>query len=142
MADLKSLIRLRKHNVDEKQKVLAELYRQSEALEARKNQLEDDLVKERQALENTDDAVVMAYFGRFSVAARRGIDQIKGQLGKLETRIRIAQDDMREAFANLKRIEIVQRNREEAEKKKIQTRESKELDEIGIEGFRRNGQQE
>jgi len=137
MADLSSLIRLRKHTVEEKQKALAELYRQVEALESRKKFYHDEIKKEREVINQNPIVEMLAYFGLFQKAAERDIQRINGQLMKLETRIRIAQDDIREAFANMKRVEIVQNNRDLQEKADMNAKETRELDEIGIEGFRR-----
>ena len=137
MADLSSLIRLRKHTVEEKQKALAELYRQAEALEARKKFYHDEIKKEREVINQNPIVEMLAYFGLFQKAAERDIHRINAQLIKLETRIRIAQDDIREAFANMKRIEIVQNNRDAQEKAENEAKETREMDEIGIEGFRR-----
>ncbi|PZO88741.1 MAG: hypothetical protein DI626_01115 [Micavibrio aeruginosavorus] len=108
MANLSSLIKLRRHNVEEKQKNLAMLYREAEEIENSKNVL---------------------------------IERLNLEKVKLETRINVAQDDVREAFANLKRIEIVQRERDATEKKEQADKESREMDEIGIEGFRRKEEQ-
>ncbi len=44
---------------------------------------------------------------------------------------------MRAAFADMKRVEIVHKQREVEERAKIDEKQSNELDEIGIEGFRR-----
>jgi flagellar FliJ protein len=137
MADLRALIRLRQHTVDEKQKVLGELYRQAEALEARRTHFREQIKKERQVLSDNPIVEMLAYFGLFQKAAERDIQRIGGQLMKLETRIRIAQDDMRAAFTELKRIEIVQQNRDAEDAAAQQRKETKELDDIGIEGFRR-----
>lgn len=138
MANLKPLIKLRRHNVDEKQKVLAQLYREVEEIERGKNMLIDRLRTEREALDKSGMLEMYAYFGRFSQNIHRMIERLNAEKAKLETRITIAQDDVREAFANMKRIEIVQREREKAEKKKQADKESRELDEIGLDGFRRN----
>lgn len=137
MADLSSLIRLRKHTVEEKQKALAELFRQAEALEARKKFYYDEIKKERAVLDKNPIVEMLAYFGLFQKAAERDIQRINGQLAKLETRIRISQDDIRESFANMKRVEIVQENRIAKEKAEIDSRETQELNDIGLEGFRR-----
>lgn len=138
MADLKSLIRLRRHSVDEKQKALAELYRQVEALEERRQHLLDQLKEERMALGVDAPVEMLAYFGRFSDAIQADALRINQQLRKLEVRVRIAQEDMREAFANLKRVEIVQQNRDSEQAASQKSKETTELDAIGIEGFRRN----
>ncbi len=138
MANLKSLIKLRRHNVDEKQKVLAELYRQIEMIEENKQILMDRLKEERAILDKAGTLEMYAYFGRFSQNIQRSLERMNEEKRKLEIRIQIAQDDVREAFANMKRIEIVQTEREKAEKKEQADKEGRELDEIGIEGFRRN----
>ena len=50
MADLHSLIRVRKHAVEQKQKFLAELYRQSEELTAQKQRFLDQLAEEKERI--------------------------------------------------------------------------------------------
>ncbi len=138
MADLKSLIKLRRHNVEEKQRLLAALYREVEEIERGKNMLIERLRSERQALEDNATLEMYAYFGRFSQNIQRMLARLNAEKQQLETRILIAQDDVREAFANMKRIEIVDRERAKAERKKANDKEAREMDEIGIEGYRRN----
>ena len=140
MARLDSLIRVRRYAVEEKQKVLAELFRQVERFETRRQQFELEIIKEREALEQKKTPEMLAYFGRYSQIVKRDIARIDLELKKLDARIRLAQDDIREAFANLKRIEIVAANRKEAERKAQSDKEDGELDAIGIEGFRRNAE--
>ncbi len=137
MANLLSLIKLRRHNVDEKQKVLAELYRQIELIENSKDTLMERLRTERAVLDQHGTLEMYAYFGRFSQNIQRMIERLNLEKQKLEVRVQIAQDDVREAFANMKRIEIVQQEREKAEKKEQADKETREMDEIGLEGFRR-----
>lgn len=140
MARLDSLIRVRRYAVEEKQKVLAELFRQVERFETRRKQFEVEIIKEREALEQQKTPEMLAYFGRYSQIVKRDMTRIDLELKKLDARIRMAQDDIREAFANLKRIEIVAAARKEAEKKAQDTKEDTELDAIGIEGFRRHSE--
>jgi flagellar export protein FliJ len=137
MANLKSLIKLRRHNVDEKQKFLANLYREVEMIEASKNTLIQRLRTERDVLDKSGSLEMYAYFGRFSQNIQRMLERLNEEKKKLETRIVIAQDDVREAFANMKRIEIVQREREKEERKEADDKETREMDDLGIEGFRR-----
>lgn len=141
MANLLSLIKLRKHTVDEKQKVLAELYREAEEKEAQKTLLLERLRKERNALDETAPLEMFAYFGRFSQNIQRLVEKINAERARLEMRINIAQEDVRNAFADMKRIEIVNAEREKAEKKRQADKESAEMDEIGIEGFRRRDEE-
>jgi flagellar export protein FliJ len=142
MANLLSLIKLRKHTVDEKQKVLADLYRQIESIEQSKNTLIERLRNERATIDKSGMLEMYAYFGRFSQNVQRMIERLNAEKEKLEMRIRIAQDDVREAFAGMKRIEIVQKERERAEKKEQADKESREMDDIGIDGFRRQEEME
>jgi flagellar export protein FliJ len=138
MADLEALIRLRRHKVEEKQKVLAEIYRQVETFENRKKELLDRLNRERKALDGDISLEARAYYGRFEGVIRKDVDRLNGEIKKLEIRLQIAQEEVRNAFADMKRVEIVHERRQEEEKQKIKNKESRELDEIGLEGFRRN----
>jgi len=137
MANLKSLVKLRKFVVEEKQKVLAELYRQVEVIEGSKNTLIERLRREREALGQDSPLEMFAYFGRFSQNIQRMIERLNLEKSKLETRISIAQEDVREAFANMKRIEIVQKTRDRRDRQEADDKEHKEFDEIAIDGFRR-----
>lgn len=141
MADLNPLIRVRKHTVEQKQKFLAGLYREAEELAAKKRNLQEEVEKERRALESLESPEAAAQFGLYAEAVRGRIAKIDEAAGKLEVRIKIAQDDMRDAFAELKKIEITQRRRDEEEQEEIDKKESAELDAIGIESHRRNGEQ-
>lgn len=137
MADLKPLIRVRKHAVEQKQKFLAELYRQAEQLQSEKDKYLLQLKTERVAIEGTDSVETLGDYARFEKAVRMRVGQIDVAVAKLETRINIAREDMREAFSELKKIEITQRRREEEAQAEIDKKQAQELDEIGIEGFRR-----
>lgn len=55
----------------------------------------------------------------------------------MENRIAAAQEDMRNAFAEMKKVEITQRGRKEREQSEEQQKEDNELDEIAIENYRR-----
>lgn len=136
MADLNPLIRVRKHVVEQKQKFLAELYRQAEELIRQKTTLLEQLSEEREKLKDMG-AEMISYFGPYSEAVKGRVADIEEARGKLETRIRIAQEDMRAAFAELKKIELAQERRDEAEEKAQNKRESAELDEIGLDLYRR-----
>ena len=137
MADLESLIRLRKHSVDEKQKRLGEIYAKVEAIEVRKKELTERLNKEREALNDDLALETREYFGNFQGVMRGYIEQLDDDLAQLETRLLAAQEDVRVAFADQKRVEIVNDRRKEEQAQELKTKESRELDEIGIEGFRR-----
>ena len=137
MADLDSLIRLRRHTVEEKQKVLAEILRHLEGLDAQKKELLDRLEKERQALEENLNLETREYYGRFEGVIRGNIEKLDAESVALEGKLQEAQENVRAAFADMKRVEIVHERRQKEEQKEIDDKESRELDAIGIEGFRR-----
>lgn len=137
MADLESLIRLRRHTVEEKQKVLAEIFRQVEVLESRKEELLARLERERKAMEEDSMLETRAYYGRFEGVIRKDVERIDAELAKLEVRVQIAQEEVRSAFADMKRVEIVHERRKKEEAQEIKNKESAEMDAIGIEGYRR-----
>ena len=136
MADLNPLIRVRKHVVEQKQKFLSDLYRQAEDLESQKQKLSEELNTESAKIRDMG-ASMLSYFGPYAEAVKQRIKGIMAALGKVETRIDVAREDMREAFAELKKVEITQERREDEEQKEIDRKESNDLDEIGIEGYRR-----
>lgn len=143
MADLQGLIRLRKHLVDEKQRVLARLFREAEQIEAQKNMLFEQMERERKLAEESEVLESIAYYGRYAEGVRKKIAGLDRGLSKINQRISFAQEDMRQAFAELKKVEITQRRRDDAIREEERQKEEKELDEIGIEGFRRqNGNQD
>jgi flagellar FliJ protein len=138
MADLDPLIRLRKYGVEEKQKILADLFRAAEALESRKADLLAQVAAERQLAEDRGaEFETLAAFTLYMGRVRQVVELIDAEIAKLDRRIEKAQEDMREAFGEMKKIEIIQHRREEAERAEENRREGKVLDEVGIEGFRR-----
>ena len=140
MADLKALIRVKKYQIDEKQKRIADLFRQAEDIEGRKDALRSTLEEERKIAENTILRDTENMFGLYAEGVKKQITLLDRDLAKLETRIQIAQDEIREAFTEMKRIELIQKQRENREAAKITARENAELDEIGLDVFRRNSE--
>lgn len=142
MADLESLIKVRKHDVEEKQKFLANLYRQLEAMNSSKESILKSLEEEANATEEIATAEAYAYFGRYNTLMRDKIKQIEQEMKKLETRIDIARENMRSAFAEMKKVEIVHETRQKEQAKELLKKENIEMDEIGIDGFRRGEEEQ
>jgi len=140
MAELDSLIRVRKHTVEQKQKALAALYKKEQDLKDKRDELEAQHVIEAEKARNMD-ADYMGYFGAYSKRLHAEIESIDRARSKLENLIRLAQEDIREAFADLKKIEIIDERRKAEEKAALDKKESDELDQIAIEGYRRQGEE-
>lgn len=138
MADLNPLIRLRKYRVEEKQKALAELFREAERFEMVINGMLESLDKERALAEEKNDFETTTAFTMYAERVRDQVEFLRMGLEKINARIVVAQDSMREAFGELKKIEIIQENRKAEEKKVALHREGKTMDEIGLQGFMRD----
>lgn len=136
MADLNPLIRVRKHTVEQKQKALADLYKQVEELLSQKRSLLDQLAIEREKVDEMG-VEALGYFGRYSEVVRERCEDIDDSMKMLESRIEVAREDMRLAFAELKKIEITQERRDEEEDKAREKKSSQILDDIAIEAYRR-----
>lgn len=137
MADLEPLVRMRKHLVEQKQKFLADLYRQAEELQKEKFFLIKQLKDERAAVDAMNSVEAVVYFGRYSEVIKGRIEDIDEASAKMEARIEVAREDIRNSFAELKKVEIVQERREEEEERARNKKESQTLDETAIEGYRR-----
>ncbi|MEM7679703.1 MAG: flagellar FliJ family protein [Pseudomonadota bacterium] len=141
MAELDALIRVRKHVVEQKQKFLAELYRQGEELENQKQTMLKQMEEEMETVKDLD-VQMLSYFGPYTDAVKDRVAEIDQARETLDKRIEIAREDMREAFAELKKVEITQERREAEEEKEQNKKESDELDEVGLDAYRRGQKEE
>jgi flagellar export protein FliJ len=137
MADLESLIRFRKHTVDEKQKFLSQLFRDAENLQRQRQAILDRMEKEAQLAKELNIPEMNASLGRYLEGARKKVKIYDAAIKKIEVRIAAAQEDIREAFAEQKKVEITHQNRLDREKKARDDKDSRELDDIALDGFRR-----
>lgn len=142
MADLDPLIRLRKHAVEEKQRVVAQLYREVENLERQKKIVQDQMAHEKKLAEEMQRPEAITYYGRYAEGARKKIAAFQAAIKKIENRIEAAQEEMRTAFADMKKIQITQSNREKREEKARQKKEDEQLDEIALDQYRRKVQED
>ncbi len=134
MADLKALIRFRTYEVDEKKKALAVLFERLEELEKMKADHLQQIEDEAKFLEEAEEITIdqQAAFNSFRDATKGKIAKIDQHINDLETKIEIAQDELRDSFAELKKVEITQRNREKEEEKAELKKETDIMDEIGL----------
>lgn len=138
MANLDPLIRLNKFRLEEKQRVLSALYANIERLERTKAGMLDNLESERDVTDNDlgDITMIQAYLSYLG-RVKRDVARIDREVEKIEARIEVAIDDMRESFGELKKIEITRDRRLvelAAENKK---REDALFGEIALEMYRR-----
>ncbi len=135
MANLKPLIKLRKFQVEEKQKVLAALLREVEKFETKKREVLVSIKEERKIAEESDDYETQASYRLYAERARDQVKMIDMEINKYNFLIQKAQDDMRDAFAEQKKIEIIQEQRELEEELEENRKDSARMDEVGMTGF-------
>ena len=137
MADLEPLIKFRKHSVDEKRRFLAQLYREAEQIERQKQVIANQMAREIELAREMGSTDAQAFLNKYLEGARRKIKALEGSLKKMDVRIAAAQEDMRSVFAEMKKVEIIQRNREERAAAEQKKKDDQELDEIALDGYRR-----
>lgn len=134
--DLHTLIRLRKWDVDEKQRALATLLRQEEGVIAKQAELEASIQNEISITSQlpADMRGTLPGFLKRCDAFREALD---AALADIRRRIAVAQDNLAEAFRRLKTFEVTQEQRDLAEEKEEARLETIMLDEIGLNLHRR-----
>lgn len=141
MADLNPLIRLNKFRLEEKQRVLSRLYAEVETLEIQKRAILDSVESERQAVDDSmQHLTLMTTLMTFIQQSKKNVDTINDQISSLEVKINRAIDEMREAFGELKKIEITRDRRLEEIQKENKKREDALFSDIGLEMFRRKSE--
>lgn len=137
MVDLKPLIRLRRYALDEKRRILTRLYVEAERLHTMKASMLDQIEQERAHTDAANTVETIVLFMIYIKNMRRKIEVVNEDISKMETRIELAMDDMRDSFAELKTIEIAHARRLEEIAALNRRRESAMFDETAIEGYRR-----
>lgn len=138
-SDLHTLIRVRKWEVDEKQRGLAVLLRQEESVIERQVALEAEIKRE---IAFTAEAPPEERF-TFSAYLARCDDyreQMKAMLQEIRRRIAAAQEELAEAFRRLKPFEESQKMRDAEEEREADRLEQIDLDEMGLNLHRRRDQ--
>lgn len=137
MADLRPLIRYQKHLLDEKQRFIARLYADAEKVYGHKDRLLSEVKRERDFVEISDDPRVITGFLTYQNRMKKRVELVNVEIGRIEARLDVARDDLRESFTELKKYEIVQRNRLEKRRHMLELKEMQMFDAIAIDGFRR-----
>ncbi|MEO5337308.1 MAG: flagellar export protein FliJ [Magnetospirillum sp. WYHS-4] len=133
--DLHNLIRLHEWQVDEKRRRLGELLRVLDDLEARLKRLETELIEEQRIAARAPNEAGFLY-GNYAEAVIERRERLKESIARAEVEIARARDDLREAFRDLKKYEIAQRNRDQKAAAELARKEQLVLDELGLQGYR------
>ncbi len=138
---LKSLIRLSKWNVDEKQRVLVALQGREDEILSWIKRLDEQL-KEEQRVATEDSTGVGFSYGAFAKAWLGRRQQLLSMLEMVRAEIVRARDELALAFNELKTYEITQRERDRRAQVERDKKEQAFLDEIGLNIHRRRDKDE
>lgn len=141
MADLDPLIRVRKYDVEQRQKFLADLYSQEESLQAQRQKMLDDLAAEEASLDGLD-AQMLTYFSAYKKSVLERVDELNEAIQTVKLRIDMAREAVREAFAELKKIEITNEAREAEYIAELEKKEGQMFDDIALQTFRKQDGEE
>jgi flagellar FliJ protein len=138
---LKTLIRLSKWTVDEKQRILVALQGREDEIISWIEQLDVQL-KEEQRIASEDATGVGFTYGNFANAWLNRREQLLTMLEMIRAEIIRAREDLALAFNELKTYEITQRERERRDQAERDKKEQNFLDEIGLNIHRRKDKEE
>ncbi len=134
--DLKTIIRVRKWEVDEKRRELGALLAEEAALLSRRTALDEEVLAENAcAREHVREADFT--LGSYAARAHSRRLQLDAALAEANRRVEAARDELAQMFKDLKTFELAQEARDEAERKERDRKEQVVMDEIGLELFRR-----
>ncbi len=136
MADLRVLIKLHQHELDEKRRELKELYDKIEQIELEKQAILDKLEHEKQLITKSSNNVHFTY-AKFQEKVEQDCIKFDRSKEAIEHEIYVVRDDMLDIFMEMKRYDMAQQERDKIEDAERKLRETKTIDEIAIEGFRR-----
>lgn len=131
MTELESLIRVKKHEIEQKQKALSALYKQADDLKNERDALETQLAIEAEKTKEASEEM-LGFFQPYAESVKRLVDEIDVIREKLEHQIKLAQDELRDAFADMKKVEIIDERRKAELLAEIEKKEAETLDEIAI----------
>lgn len=125
-----TLIRLKRFNVDEKRRRVAQI----EAMVAEFDRMAGDLDREIAAEEQRAGISDLGHFAypTYAKAARARRDNLRHSADELKSQLSDAQAELGEAFEALKKVEILQDRERHAERVAEAAREQAAMDQIGL----------
>ncbi len=136
MADLSSLIRLHKHELDEKQRQIGLMYDQLQKLEDHKTRILERREQELEAANKNPEMVSYTLAG-FLDKSKHQEQEINSHIFQMNQKIELMRDDMLDSFAELKKYELTQDQRLKLEEQERKLKEGRMFDDISIDGYRR-----
>ncbi|MCB2081389.1 MAG: flagellar FliJ family protein [Hyphomicrobiales bacterium] len=140
MKGIRTLIKLAKQNLDVKRQELVQIQEKQDEYHAKNRQLENELAQEK--IRARDLPPELNRFDIYLARVRDRQNSLRAAAQKLQPQIERLQGDITEAFAELKKFEILLEQKEKEEAEAEQKRETIMLDEVAIELYRRKQHEE
>ena len=134
MKSRETLIRLKRFQVDEKRRKVAQIETMIAEFERMNAELEREISAE-QAKAGISDPGHFAY-PTYAKAAISRRDNLARSIGDLKVQLEDARGDLAEAFEELKKVEILEERDQQRERSEQAAREQAELDRIGAQRAR------
>ena len=135
--EIKTLIRVREWEVDQKRRELGTSLGELNTLKKRLSQLEAELLEEQQwSTDNHHGAGV--YFANYGAEVIRKRVKYNEAILELNTAIIHIREELGTAYRELKKLEIIVRKREEKMKLKEARKDQDILDDLGLDNFVRS----
>jgi flagellar export protein FliJ len=130
MKSLNTLIRQQKQKVDELRRKFGALENQKQQLIKRSEALAEELKREVELAAETPE--MGGFFGDFADRIKKRRGELALEMAKLEKQLQALVEEVRLAFSELKKFEIVRDKRLEEMRKKRDQQEAEQLDEVAI----------
>ncbi len=135
---LNSLVKLTSFELDEMRRALKILQDQEDATNIAISELENELIREAKNINKDTDIGIAQSYGNFATMVAKKIAGLQLFLTELKPQLENARDNLAVAFGEYKKMEISYDNQQAEIMRKINHKEQLEMDELGMQGHRRN----
>ena len=135
MRSKESLIRLHRFQVDEKRRHVTEIETMIADFSRKKAELEQQITAEQQR-SGISDVTHFAY-PTVAKAARERCENLVKSIAELQEQLSAAKDELSEAYAELKKFELLQEKENVRVNTQMTARDQAEMDDIGLAMHRR-----
>ncbi|TCT13381.1 flagellar export protein FliJ [Tepidamorphus gemmatus] len=125
-----NLIRLKRFQVDEKRRKVAQIETMVADFQRMADELDRQIAEEERRVGITD--VTHFAYPTFAKAAMQRRDNLRGSVAGLQQQLEEAREELAEAFQELKKVELLEERNQERDRQAEIKRSQSEMDGIGL----------
>lgn len=129
LSSIETLRRLAKEKLDQQSAILVPLRRALDDLVLRRQEVERSTVTEGDVVIVEDEVLKLFTYLEYLKTARAEMESLDRRIAKLQEEVRQQEEAVREAYADVRRYEILLENKRDAMKKEEVRREQAEIEE-------------